>query len=372
MFEPGSVVAGYRIERALGAGGMGAVYLAQNPTLPRLDAVKVLSAELSRSPEFRARFVREADVASSLSHPNIVAIYRRGETEQGQLWIAMQYVQGIDADAAVRERVMPPARAVFVVAEVAKALDYAHSRNVVHRDVKPANFLLSTEGGVERVLLGDFGIARALDDIGLTVTGAVLATVAYAAPEVLSGMPFDGRADLYSLGCTLYRLLTGRTPFSDANGVPAVMMAHLEQPPPRVTDMVPGLPPALDWVVATAMAKDPAQRFQSGADLAAAATAALAGQSPMAAVRVVPAARVDSSQSAPGPRTGMAPVTVQPVPARKRSRQWLVALVVVIAVVAAGTVTAVVASRSGDATVAAPEPSCRRRPRPRTRSRSRG
>ena len=347
MFEPGSVVAGYRIERALGAGGMGAVYLAQNPTLPRLDAVKVLSAELSRSPEFRARFVREADVASSLSHPNIVAIHRRGETEQGQLWIAMQYVEGIDADAAVRERVMPPARAVFVVAEVAKALDYAHSRNVVHRDVKPANFLLSTEGGVERVLLGDFGIARALDDIGLTMTGAVLATVAYAAPEVLSGMPFDGRADLYSLGCTLYRLLTGRTPFSEANGVPAVMMAHLEQPPPRVTDMVPGLPPALDWVIATAMAKDPAQRFQSGADLAAAATAALAGQSPMAAVRVLPA---------PAPRTAMAPVTVQPVPARTRSRRWLVALVVAVAVLAAGTVTAVVAS-SGDATIEAPEPS---------------
>lgn len=325
MFAAGSVVAGYRIERALGAGGMGTVYLAQNPTLPRFDALKVLPAELSRNPEFRARFTREADVASALSHPNIVAVYRRGETEDGQLWIAMQYVNGVDADAAARAGQMPPGRAVFVVSEVAKALDYAHARNVVHRDIKPANFLLSTDGGVERVLLGDFGIARALDDIGLTMTGAVLATVAYAAPEVLSGMPFDGRADVYSLGCTLYGLLTGRAPFADSNGVPAVMMAHLEAPPPRVSDRIPGIPPAMDWVIATAMAKDPAQRFQTAADLAAAASAALAGQQPIAPI-------------APKPRP------------RQRNRAWLVALAAVLVLAIAGTITGVVVgTRSDDA-----------------------
>lgn len=143
MLSAGEMVAGYRIERSLGAGGMGAVYLAHDPHLPRLDALKVLSADLSRDPDFRARFVREANVTSKLDHPNIVSIYNRGETEDGQLWIAMQFVEGTDADAALRAGTMTPVRAVHVVTEVAKALDHAHHRNVVHRDIKPANFLLS-------------------------------------------------------------------------------------------------------------------------------------------------------------------------------------------------------------------------------------
>src|SRR5690348_11795456 len=185
MLSAGWVFAGYRIERLLGAGGMGTVYLARDPDLPRSNALKVLSPELSRDPDFRARFIREADVASSLDHPNIVSIYRRGEFE-AQLWIAMQFVDGTDADAALRAGTMTPARAVHIVTEVGKALDYAHQRGVVHRDIKPANFLLSgTVGPDERVLLGDFGIARALDDVGLTGTGSVTTTVAYAAPEVL-------------------------------------------------------------------------------------------------------------------------------------------------------------------------------------------
>ena len=270
------MVGGYRIERELGAGGMGSVYLAAHPTLPRYDALKVLSRELSRDPDFRTRFTREADVAASLDHPQIVAVYNRGETDDGQLWIAMQFVDGTDADAALRAGTMTPARAVHIVTQVAKALDFAHAHTVVHRDIKPANFLLSGPAGPdERVLLGDFGIARALDDVGLTATGSVMATIAYAAPEVLSGMPFDGRADIYSLGCTLYRLLTGKTPYPGSNGPAATMMAHLQQPPPRVTDVVPSLPPALDQVIAVAMAKDPGQRFGSASALAAAASAAL-------------------------------------------------------------------------------------------------
>jgi serine/threonine protein kinase len=268
----GSVVAGYRVERLLGVGGMGAVYVVANPELPRRDALKVLSAELSHNEEFRARFTREADVASMLDHPNIVSIYRRGRTEGGLLWIAMQLVDGTDADAALKSGTMTPARAVYVVTEVAKALDFAHAHQVVHRDIKPANFLLGGPIGEERVLLGDFGIARALDDAGLTATGSVMATVAYTAPEVLAGGAFDARADLYSLGCTLFRLLTGKTPFSTSNGPAAVMMAHLQAPPPRVTDVVSGLPPALDAVIAKAMAKDPAQRFSSARELAEAAS----------------------------------------------------------------------------------------------------
>ena len=296
---PGRLVCGYRIERLLGSGGMGAVYLAADPTLPRQTALKVLSAELSRDPDFRARFIREADTAAALEHPHIVSVYSRGQTEDGQLWIAMQFVDGIDADAALREGTMTPHRAVHIITEVAKALDFAHSRHVMHRDVKPANFLLSgLPGPDEQVLLGDFGIARALDDAGLTVTGSVMATIAYAAPEVLSSGPIDGRIDIYSLGCTLYRLLTGQTPFPATNGAAAVLMAHLFSPPPRVTDIVPSLPAALDRVIAVAMAKDPGARFSSAGALALAAGAALHDPT-----RHVPLPAISSGDVASYPRT---------------------------------------------------------------------
>jgi len=275
VLSPGTVIAGYRIERVLGAGGMGTVYVVANPELPRRDALKVLSPELSHNEEFQTRFLREAEVASMLDHPNIVSIYRRGQTEDGQLWIAMQFVDGTDADEALKSGTMTPPRAIHIISEVAKALDYAHSHHVIHRDVKPANFLLKSAGaGDERVLLGDFGIARAFDDANLTATGSLVATIAYAAPEVYAGQ-IDGRADIYSLGCTLFRLLTGKTPYSTVNGMPAVMMAHLQAPPPRVSDFVASLPRNLDGVIATAMAKDPDKRFSSARELAEAATAAM-------------------------------------------------------------------------------------------------
>lgn len=161
MVSVGSVVAGYRIERVLGTGGMGSVYLAKNPTLPRRDALKVLDAELSRDRAFRERFIREADIVSQFDHPGIVSVYGRGETSDGELWIALQYVDGTDAEEALRAGEMTPHRAVHIVGEVAKALDYAHQRNVVHHDVKPSNLLLSDEiGDGERVFLSDFGVAR--------------------------------------------------------------------------------------------------------------------------------------------------------------------------------------------------------------------
>lgn len=362
MLGPGSVVADYRIERIIGAGGMGTVYLAQNLDLPRRDALKVLSAELSHSDEFRARFIREADVASRLQHPNVVSIYSRGETDDGQLWIAMQYVDGTDADDALRAGKMTPKRALRIVGEVAQALDYAHNHNVVHRDVKPANFLLSRDGGgPERVLLGDFGIARAIDDVGLTVTGSVIATMAYAAPEVLAGRPFDGRADVYSLGCSLFRLLTGKTPFAGAaaNGPAAVMMAHLHKPPPRVTDRVSGLPPAMDSVIRIALAKDPAQRFGSATELASAAAAALHNQpTPEAVLRAVPTAEVSSYPSPAdsgwwrppaGTRTLLAtpggsavPLPSPPHPPAgppRRRRAWVIGTLAAVILLAAGGVT---------------------------------
>src|SRR5947209_930138 len=167
MLSVGSVVAGYRIERLLGAGGMGEVYLARHPSLPRYDALKVLSAELSGDPDFRGRFVREADVAARLDHPNIVSIHNRGQTDEGQLWIAMQYVDGTDADNALAAGTMTPARAVHIIAEAGKALDYAGGRGVGDRDVKTANFFLAGQGGAAgRVVLGGFCLARALGGAG--------------------------------------------------------------------------------------------------------------------------------------------------------------------------------------------------------------
>lgn len=358
----GSIFAGYRIERRLGAGGMGTVYLARNPDLPRSEALKVLSAELSRDPAFRARFVREADVAASLDHPNIVSVHQRGEFD-GQLWIAMQFVDGTDADAALDAGPMEPARAVRIIAEVGKALDYAHRRGVVHRDIKPANFLLSeAAGGEERVMLADFGIARALGEAGLTATGAVVATLSYAAPEVLAGQPFDGRADLYSLGCSLYGLLTGKTPFHTADGAGAVMAAHLQQPPPRVTHAVPTMSPQMDWVIATAMAKDPARRFVTAGDLAAAAAQALRDDAPQP-VPTAPghvAAQPNWWQQHPDSMTTVAGPTAPVLPPHhpayvptkpRRSRRIAVAAAVA-ALVAAATVTTVVLTSGSDSSAA--------------------
>ncbi|OCB33378.1 hypothetical protein A5676_03635 [Mycobacterium malmoense] len=354
---PGTVFAGHTVIRLLGAGGMGEVYLATDAALPRQVALKVLSAELSRDPDFRARFIREADTAAALEHPQIVSIHNRGHAEHGQLWLTMQFVDGTDADAALQAGTMTPPRAVHVITEVAKALDFAHANQVVHRDIKPANFLLSGPADAqERVLLGDFGIARALDDAGLTATGSIIATIAYAAPELLSNRPIDGRADVYSLGCTLYRLLTGKPPFPADNGPAAVMTAHLFSPPPRVTDEVPSLPAALDRVIAIAMAKDPSERFPTAGALAAAAVAALHNPSHHLPLPPVPSAEVSSYPAAfpsppwwqhgaprtmtaiPGPFAPPAP----PTPASPRRRRLVTAgaLTGVVLLAAAITIAA--------------------------------
>ncbi|MGW0047958.1 serine/threonine-protein kinase [Nocardia cyriacigeorgica] len=272
---------GYRILQVLGSGGMGTVYLAQNPILPKRDALKVLSSDLSTDPEFRARFEREANLAAGLDHPNLVAVYSRGE-EDGQLWIAMQYVDGTDASEEVAKgpAVMTPQRALRIVSEVGKGLDYAHRKGLLHRDVKPANFLLSRVEGddEERVFLTDFGVAKSADDgQDLTATGNFMATVAYAPPEQLVGGQLDYRADIYSLACSFYKLLTGQNPYPST--MPAVvMMGHLHEPPPSVSAARPGLPPALDAVIAKAMAKSPEDRYGSCREFVQAAEAALLGQ----------------------------------------------------------------------------------------------
>ncbi|WP_280433974.1 serine/threonine-protein kinase [Nocardia carnea] len=268
-WDPGTMVAGYRIERVLGGGGMGTVYLAAHPRLPRHDALKVLAREHGADPEFRARFLREAELLARLDHPNIVAVRDRG-TEGDHLWLAMQFVDGIDAAELLRRHPggLSPAVVAHIAGEVARGLDEAHRAGLLHRDVKPANILLEARpGGPDRVYVTDFGIARPAEGTSLTETGTVLATLAYAAPEQLRGAPVDLRADVYSLGCTLYELLFGSKPFPYTDAV-AMMQAHLDEPPPRPAAADPRLPPGLDEVFATALAKDPARRYQSCGALA--------------------------------------------------------------------------------------------------------
>jgi serine/threonine protein kinase, bacterial len=261
----GDVFAGYTVVRTLGSGGMGEVYLVDHPRLPRRDALKVLPAELTRDSEYRQRFNREADIVAHLWHPDIVSVHDRGETD-GQLWLTMDYVEGTDAARLLKDYRgggLPPGDVLRVVSAVADALDYAHERQLLHRDVKPSNILLSTaESGRQRILLADFGIARWVDDSGgLTATDMTVGTVAYAAPEQLLGDALDGRADQYALAATTFHLLTGAQPFQHTN--PAVVISqHLTAPPPAIADHVPELSD-LGPVFARALAKKPADRYPS-------------------------------------------------------------------------------------------------------------
>ncbi|WP_167333499.1 serine/threonine-protein kinase [Nocardia concava] len=272
----GMVVADYRIVRRLGGGGMGTVYLAQHPRLPRMDALKVLNDRHDRDTEFHARFLREAEMAARLHHPNLVAVHDRGEHD-GRLWIAMQYIDGGDLAQLIHRgpQVLTAERAVRILGEAAHGIDEIHRAGLLHRDVKPANILLATNAdGSDRVLVTDFGIARPAEDTEAD-SGGLAATLAYAAPELLGGGPVDHRADVYALGCTLYQMLTGSVPFPRTSSG-SVMYAHLHQPPPRPSAVNPRVPRDFDAVIATAMAKNPADRFASCSDLAAAAHAALA------------------------------------------------------------------------------------------------
>ncbi|MGX1805106.1 protein kinase domain-containing protein [Nocardia sp. NPDC055321] len=276
VLAQGQVFAGYRIERLIGAGGMGEVYLAHDRDLPRMIALKVLGPSVSDDADVRSRFLREADTVARLSHPNIVAVFARGE-EGGQLWMAMQYVDGTDLAAVLAAGPVPPERAVRIVTEVAKALDRAHATGVLHRDVKPANILLSG-GASEEVFLADFGIAKVLDHVGeATRTGQLYASLRYAAPEQFeTRTAVSARTDVYALGGTLYHLLTGAAPYAgDSPG--QLLHGHLNLSVPQPSARRPELPAGFDTVVTAALAKEPEERFATCGELAAAARQALAG-----------------------------------------------------------------------------------------------
>ena len=268
----GASFAGYTILRPLGAGGMAEVYLALHPRLPRRDVIKVLAEAVTADSEFRERFNREADLAATLWHPHIVGVHDRGEFD-GQLWISMDYVEGTDASRLVKERYqdgMPIGQVCAILEAVAGALDYAHDRGLLHRDVKPANILLTHPGDDDqRILLADFGVARHLGNIsGITETNVAVGTVAYAAPEQLTGSNIDRRADQYALAATAFHLLTGAPPFQHSNPI-AVISQHLHEDPPRLSDYRPDLA-HLDDVFFKALGKQPAERFERCRALAAA------------------------------------------------------------------------------------------------------
>ncbi|MGV0730859.1 serine/threonine-protein kinase [Mycolicibacter sinensis] len=329
----GSIFAEYTILKLLGAGGMGKVYLAQHPRLPRRDALKVLRRSLSADDEYEERFRREAEAAAVLDHPNIVRVHDRGEY-RGRLWIAMEYVDGESLAELITRRFpagMPPEAVVPIVATIADALDYAHRQGVVHRDVKPSNILVTeSEAGELTAVLADFGIARQLSGpTGLTASNLAIGTIAYAAPEQLMGAEALQYADQYALAATTFQMLTGTPPFQHDNPV-TVISHHLNTPPPPLSAQRPELE-ELDDVLAAALAKDPAERFRNCSDFVAALAERLgdpdAADAPDAAstvVRGVPRAVPD-----PAPRSRLATL------ARP-------ALVVPLALVLVGSVATVV------------------------------
>ena len=324
----GQMFAGYAIVRRLGSGAMGEVYLAEHPRLPRRDALKVLAQRVSNDSTYRERFNREAQNASTLSHPHIVAVYDRGEYE-GQLWISMGYVEGTDAARLLKEQYpkgMPPDEVVRIVAAVAYALDYAHQRQLLHRDVKPANILLAElDSGGWRALLADFGLARRVDDSsGLTQTNMAVGTIAYAAPEQLMGLTLDGRTDQYSLAATAFELLTGSYLYLDPN--PAVVISqHVSAPPPAIADRKPELS-SLGPVLSKALAKSPRDRYDTCMDFAK----ALARQLDVA----VGDLGIDDAAIAPARRHGKEP--------KSRKRPLAIASAILIALLIAGAATAVI------------------------------
>ncbi|HEX4521496.1 MAG TPA: serine/threonine-protein kinase [Gaiellaceae bacterium] len=267
-----TVVGGYRIVEPLGRGGTSVVYRAEHVRLGRTAALKLLAPALGESDNRHERFLRESKLAASLDHPNIVPVYDAGE-ENGLLYIAMACIEGDDLKTLlVKEGALPPRRALRIVSQVAAALDAAHARGLVHRDVKPANILI---GDGDRAYLSDFGVVKEIAEVGTTRTGSFVGTIDYCAPEQIEGRDVDARADVYALACVLYECLVGTPPFHRSSDV-AILNAHLHAPPPKLSKAAPDLPPALEPVLAKALSKSPLDRYASCGEFVAAARTAVA------------------------------------------------------------------------------------------------
>jgi hypothetical protein len=275
--QPGSVFAGYRIESLLDRGGMGVVYKAVDVDLERTVALKIIAPEHTQDATAVARFKAEARLAASLEHPNIVPIHRGGE-EHGILYLAMRFVPGTNLRHVIDRGPMALTRIARIVTDVADALDAAHALGLVHRDVKPANILVSGQPEHEHVYLADFGLTKRLGSVGaLTRTGSWVGTPDYVAPEQIQGHVVDCRADVYSLGCVVYEMLTGHVAYEKDTDV-AKLWAHVADPPPMPSAQRPDLVHAFDEVVARATAKDPGDRYPTAGDLATAVRRAGAEQ----------------------------------------------------------------------------------------------
>jgi serine/threonine-protein kinase len=255
----------YRIEAVIGRGGMGVVYLAEQPSLGRKVALKILPPELAEDADFRARFIRESRMAAAIDDPNILPIHEAGEIA-GVLFIAMRYVEGTDLEQRLRGGALPADQVVHLLGQVASALDAAHARGLIHRDVKPANILIAGALGDDRgehAYLADFGLTKSRGgETDLTRAGSLLGTLDYMAPEQLEGRELDGMADQYALAAIAFRALTHRLPFPRDSDV-AVITAHLHEPPPSASALAPDLPGEVDAVITRGMAKAPGDRYGS-------------------------------------------------------------------------------------------------------------
>jgi YVTN family beta-propeller protein len=342
VLTTGSTLGDFKIEEKVGRGGMGLVYRAIQVSLSRPAAVKVIGEAFAHDPLFRDRFVRESRIAASIDHPNVIPVYAAGEHDD-VLYLAMRFVEGSSLRELLQQHgAYRPRRAAAMVAQVASALDAAHERGLVHRDVKPGNILVA-RGRTEHVYLSDFGLTkRSTSESGLTVSGQWVGTVDYVAPEQLRGDQVDGRADIYALGCVLYETLTGEVPFPREDDV-AKLWAHIADAPPSALQLAPSVPAPLAAVAERAMQKNPADRFSTAGDFRRAALAAVGADDEVDDDSVGPTSpastRAGGLTRPTAALTG--PTAALPTAVPRKRRRWIRAAAAVAVFAAIGVAAAI-------------------------------